>query len=130
MKLFREILIKAHARSVLDIGVGAEWEGAQNTLHEAYSQGTMNIAKLVACGIKDPSGCASNMEPVCFGSSWQDSNPLWLPRLYQISICSFSMLQSTSVFSKLFLIELVPLNHGLANGSLPARPDGPGHCAT
>ncbi len=53
LKIIREIISKSKAKSILDIGVGVEWQGAQNTLHEAFSQGTIDIAQLVACGIED-----------------------------------------------------------------------------
>lgn len=53
MRLLREFIVTTNAKSVLDIGVGAEWEGAQNTLHEAKSEGFININRLVACGVED-----------------------------------------------------------------------------
>jgi hypothetical protein len=53
LSLFRRIVNKTKSRSILDVGVGIEWQGAHNTLHEAFSLGTINAAQLVACGIDD-----------------------------------------------------------------------------
>lgn len=97
IKLFKEIINETKAKSVLDVGVGMEWQGAQNTLHEAYSQGTLGIAQLVACGIEDLGEIHAKYD----SSRFVYGNGLSLP----FSTNNFDIAYSNAVIEHVFPIE-------------------------
>jgi hypothetical protein len=53
VQCFQRLLHEKHARTVLDVGAGMEWNGARNTLHGLFSSGKLPIDRLVATGLEE-----------------------------------------------------------------------------
>lgn len=110
---FQQLVNSSKANTVLDVGAGIEWVGAQNTLYLEYCSGKIQLQRLVAIGIEDMHPLALRYPRIGFLQGNGTSLPL--------ADKSFDVAYSNAVIEhifpissrKSFIAELLRVAHGI-----------------